>query len=331
MDARASHPGDPGVEFLRDDRGRQQFPRKSRGRAEEVSTATAAITYEEFVDGEATDEYDAVYVCTPNAYHLQYVRAAANHGKAVLCEKPMEATLERAEELVAAAEDVPLMVAYRMQTDPQVRRMRELVREGAIGDPVAVHGHMEQQMLDFVSGNPDQWRLDPDLAGYGATVMDLGIYPLNTTRFVLDADPVSVTAQMHSEHDAFDEVPDEHATFTVQFDDGTYAACTASQNGYLSGGLQIIGTEGELRLDPAFLGITPQTLTIRQPDGREMEIDDGRRDLFGDEMTEEFDYFADRVMRGVEPTPNGEHALVDMRTLAAIYEAAETEAQVEVE
>ena len=304
---------------------------KAEDAAEGVSTATAAITYDEFVDGEATDEYDAVYVCTPNAYHLQYVRAAANHGKAVLCEKPMEATLERAEKLVAAAEDVPLMVAYRMQTDPQVRRMRELVREGAIGDPVAVHGHMEQQMLDFVSGNPDQWRLDPDLAGYGATVMDLGIYPLNTTRFVLDADPVSVTAQMHSEHDAFDEVPDEHATFTVQFDDGTYAACTASQNGHLSGGLQIIGTEGELRLDPAFLGITPQTLTIRQPDGREMEIGDGRRDLFGDEMTEEFDYFADRVMRGVEPTPNGEHALVDMRTLAAIYEAAETEAQVAVE
>jgi D-xylose 1-dehydrogenase (NADP+, D-xylono-1,4-lactone-forming) len=299
--------------------------------ADETPTVTAAITYEEFVDGRATDEYDAVYVCTPNAYHLQYVTAAADHGKAVLCEKPMEATLERAEELVAAAEDIPLMVAYRMQTDPQVRRMRELVRDGAIGDPVAVHGHMEQQMLDFVSGNPDQWRLDPDLAGYGSTVMDLGIYPLNTTRFVLEADPVSVTAQMHSEHDAFDEVPDEHATFSVQFDDGTYAACTASQNAQLSGGFRIIGTEGELRLDPAFLGMTPQTLTLRSADGREMDIDDGRRDLFGDEMTEEFDYFADRIIRGVEPTPDGDHALVDMRTLAAIYEAAETKTQVTVE
>ena len=299
---------------------------KAESVADEVDTVEAAVTYDEFEDGAATDEYDVVYVCTPNAYHLPYVEAAADHGKAVLCEKPVEATLDRAEELVAAVEDadVPLMVAYRMQTDPQVRRMRELVREGAVGDPVAVHGHMGQQLLDVVSGDPDQWRLDPDLAGYGATVMDLGIYPLNTARFVLDADPVSVTAQMHSEDEAFRKVPDQHATFSIEFDDGTYAACTASQHAHSSGHLRIVGTEGELTLEPAFLGQTPQTLSLRVADGRDLEIDDGRRELMGDEMTEEFDYFADRVLRDVAPSPDGDHALVDMRALAAIYEAAET-------
>ncbi|WP_227356429.1 D-xylose 1-dehydrogenase Gfo6 [Haladaptatus salinisoli] len=299
--------------------------------ADETSTVTAAITYDEFVDGAATDEYDAVYVCTPNAHHLPYVEAAADHGKAVLCEKPMEATLDRAEELVAAAEDVPLMVAYRMQTDPQVRRMRELVRDGAVGDPVAVHGHMGQQLLDAVSTDPNQWRLDPELTGYGATVMDLGIYPLNTSRFVLDADPVSVTAQMHSENEAFRKVPDQHATFSLRFDDGTYASCTASQHSYRSGYLRVVGTEGELVLEPAFLGQTPQTLRLRRLDEREVEIDDGRRDVTGDEMIEEFDYFADRVLRGVAPSPDGEHALVDMRTLAAIYEAADAGERVTVE
>ncbi|NHN60726.1 MULTISPECIES: D-xylose 1-dehydrogenase Gfo6 [Halorussus] len=308
---------------------------KAESVADEAETGTidTALTYDEFVDGAATDAYDAAYVCTPNAYHLPYVEAAADHGKAVLCEKPVEATVDRAEELVSAVEDadVPLMVAYRMQTDPQVRRMRELIREGAVGDPVAVHGHMGQQMLDVVSGDPDQWRLDPDLAGYGATVMDLGIYPLNTARFVLDADPTSVTAQMHSEDEAFRKVPDQHATFTIQFDDGTYAACTASQHAHLSGHFRVVGTDGELVLQPSFLGQTPQTLTLRQPDGREVEIDDGRRDLMGDEMTEEFDYFADRVLREVPPSPDGEHALVDMRALGAIYEAAETGETVAVE
>ncbi|QLK26344.1 Gfo/Idh/MocA family oxidoreductase [Natrinema zhouii] len=288
-----------------------------------------ALTYDEFVDGDSVDEYDAVYICTPNALHLPYAEAAAEHGKAILCEKPLEATAERAEELVAAAEDVPLMVAYRMQTDPGVRRMRELVADGAIGDPVAVHGHMGQQMLDVVSGDPDQWRLDPDLAGYGATVMDLGIYPLNTARFVLDTDPVSVTAQMRSDDEAFREVPDQHATFTIEFDDGTFAACTASQHAALSGHLRIVGTDGELLLEPTFLGESPQTLTLRM-DGRELELDDGRRDVFGDEMTEEFDYFADRVLRGEPISPDGDHALVDMRALAAIYEAAETGSEVSV-
>lgn len=290
--------------------------------AETPSLETAA-TYDEFVDGTATDEYDAVYVCTPNAYHLPYAKAAAEYGKAILCEKPMEATLERSEELVSVTQNVPLMVAYRMQTDPQVRRMRELVSSGAIGDPVAVHGHMGQQMLESVSDDPDQWRLDPELAGYGATVMDLGIYPLNTARFVLDADPVSVTAQMHSEDQAFRKVPDQHATFTVQFEDKTYAACTASQHAHRSGHLRIVGTEGGLQLEPTFLGESPQRLTLRALDGRELAVDDGRRDVFGDEMIEEFDYFADRVLRGMPVSPDGEHALVDMRILAAIYEAAD--------
>ncbi|ESP89926.1 D-xylose 1-dehydrogenase Gfo6 [Candidatus Halobonum tyrrellensis] len=296
-----------------------------------VETAEAAITYDEFVDGEATDDYDAVYICTPNAKHLPYAEAAADHDKAILCEKPMEATADRAAELVSAAEDVPLMVAYRMQTDPDVRRMRELVREGAIGDPVFVHGHMSQQMLDVVADDPDQWRLDPDLAGYGATVMDLGIYPLNTARFVLDADPVSVNARMRSEAQAFRDVPDQHASFTVEFDDGTYATCTASQNAYLAGHLRVVGTDGELTLESVFLGETPQTLTLRTADGRSAEVDDGRRDIYGDEMTEEFDYFADHVLRGEPLGPDGEHGLVDMRALAAIYEAAETGEDVSVE
>ncbi|MGB9965654.1 D-xylose 1-dehydrogenase Gfo6 [Halobacterium hubeiense] len=291
--------------------------------AAETPTVEAALTYEEFEAGEATDEYDAAYICTPNALHLPYAEAAADHGKAVLCEKPVEATRERAEALVEATADVPLMVAYRMQTDPQVRRMREFVADGAIGDPVAVHGNMSQQMLDVVSSDTDQWRLDTELVGYGATVMDLGIYPINTARFVLDADPVSATAQMHSEDKAFDDVPDQHAAFTLQFDDGTYAACTASQHGARSGHLRVVGTDGELRLEPTFLGESPQTLTLRLDD-KEMEIDDGRRDVFGDEMTEEFDYFADRVLRGEPIHPDGEHALVDMEALEAVYEAADT-------
>ncbi|SDN23447.1 xylose dehydrogenase (NAD/NADP) [Halogranum gelatinilyticum] len=304
---------------------------KANDTVEATPTITTGLTYDEFVAGEATDEYDAVYICTPNALHLPYAEAAAEHDKAVLCEKPVEATLERAEELVDATEDVPLMVAYRMQTDPQVRLMRDLVAEGAIGEPVAVHGHMGQQMLDFVSGDPDQWRLNPDLAGYGATVMDLGIYPLNTARFVLGTDPVSVTAQMHSEDEAFRDVPDQHATFTIEFDDGTYAACTASQHSHLSGHLRFVGTEGELLLEPTFLGESPQTLTYRTMNGREVELDDGRRDVFADEMTEEFDYFADHVLREEPLTPDGDHALVDMRALAAIYEAAETGQEVDLD
>ena len=51
--------------------------------AEEISTVESTLTYEELTDGAATDEYDAVYVCTPNALHLPYAETAAEHGSSV--------------------------------------------------------------------------------------------------------------------------------------------------------------------------------------------------------------------------------------------------------
>ncbi len=53
------------------------------------------------------------------------------------------------------------MVGYRMQTDPAVRRLRELLRGGFVGDVVHIHGTMSQTMLGELSEDTDQWRLDP--------------------------------------------------------------------------------------------------------------------------------------------------------------------------
>ncbi len=290
--------------------------------ADQHETVVEGLTYEQFHDGAASDEYDAVYIATPNALHLEYAETAADLDKAVLCEKPMEATVERAEELVATCESVPLMVAYRMQTEPAVRRARELVREGFIGDPVTVHGAMTQRLLEM-NPDTDQWRLDPELAGYGASAMDLGIYPLNTARFVLDSDPLSVGASMHSSHEAFADVADERASFRVDFPDGVGAVCTASQNAAQSSHLRITGTEGELELDPVFFPDEPRKLRVRRGDV-DATLDFDQRS----QMTEEFDYFADRVLSETEPHPDGEHGLVDMRALKAIYEAAENDSTV---
>ena len=292
-----------------------------------TETVTDALTYDEFLDGAATDAYDAVYVVTPNALHLPYVEAAAEHGKAVLCEKPIEATVERAEQVVAAADDgdVPLMVAYRMQTDPAVRRTRELVADGHLGDPVQVHGHMSQRLVTVIP-DPDQWRLNPDLTGYGATVMDLGIYPLNTARFVLDADPVSVSARFSGEHEAFADVPDEHASFAVTFDDGTEASCTASQNAQRASSFRVVGTEGEVALEPVFYPDQTRFMTVRSGENSvEVQVPPV------DQMTEEFDYFADCLLSGESPHPDGEHGLADLRAIAAVYEAADADGPVPVD
>jgi xylose dehydrogenase (NAD/NADP) len=301
-------------------------PEKAERAVAENDSIEHGISYEQFHDGAATDAYDAVYICTPNALHLQYVETAADLGKAVLCEKPMEASVERAEAVAAACEGtVPLMIAYRMQTEPAVRRMRELVEAGVVGEPRQIHGHMSQRLLRIID-DPDQWRLNPDLAGEGASVTDLGIYPINTARFVLGADPQRVSATMTSESGAFDRVPDERAAFQLEFPGGLQATCTASQNNHLTGQFKLVGSEGALTLEPAFF----------DDDDRELRIDvNGSTTTVDfdsvDQMTEEFEYFADRVLRGEPVEPDGDHGLVDMYAIEAVYEAADRGEWVDVD
>ena len=293
---------------------------KARDIASVHDTIQSCLSYDEFERGVAVDEYDAVYICTPNALHLNSASAAARHGKHILCEKPMEATVDRAREMVerARSNEVKLMIAYRMQTEPAIRRARELVSDGFIGDPLHVHGHMSQILLDMIP-DPDQWRLAPDLVGPGTSVPDLGIYPINTTRFIIDDDPISASAMMLSESEGFEDVPDERAGFVLSFSNGCLATMSASQNAYRSSHLKAIGSEGEVSIEPGYTNSPETTLKISR-DGTDAEVSLPTVN----QMEEEFDYFADRILGDRSIHPDGDHGLVDMRTIDAIFESAET-------
>ncbi|KYH26308.1 xylose dehydrogenase Gfo6 [Halalkalicoccus paucihalophilus] len=283
-----------------------------------------AIDYEAFADGEATDVYDAVYVATPNALHLDHVRAAAELGKDVLCEKPMEVSEERARELTAVceAEGVTLMIAYRVQTDPATRRARDLLREGVIGEPVSVSGGMSDDMLSFVDG-PDHWRLDPELSG-GTTMNDIGIYPLNTTRFVLDRDPVSAYGRTRTDRPEF-EGTDEHASFEFEFEDGILLTGSVSHSATEESHLRVVGTEGQLLLDRPFFPGRPRKLLVER-EGTRSTVEFDQRN----QMREEFDYFAHCLLTDTEPAPDGEHGVLDIRAIEAVYESDETGERVEL-
>jgi xylose dehydrogenase (NAD/NADP) len=276
---------------------------------------TTHLSYEEYAAGEATDEYDAVYVATPNATHLGHVETAAGLGKDVICEKPLEVTPDRARRVVDACEsaDVRLMTAYRMQADPVVRRLREFLRSGGVGDPLEVGGGYAYPTLEF--GDVDQWRLDPDLAGGGAMV-DVGIYPLNTARFLLDAEPKAVSAETRGEG-PFAGV-DGHAAATYTFDDGVFGSFTASFEGQYDSRLWVRGTDGRVELAPAFAPAGDRTVRIER-DGASVTVEPPGVN----EVTEEFDYFAHALLAGGEVEPDGADGLADVRALAATYEAAD--------
>ncbi|GAA0209278.1 Gfo/Idh/MocA family protein [Halobaculum roseum] len=302
-----------------------------------------ALDYDEYEAGAATDEYDAVYVATPNRLHLPHVETAAGHGKHVICEKPLEATVERAERLVAACEDagVRLMTAYRMQIDPVVRRLREFVAAGGIGDLQRAVGDFTFPVLAGDAG-PEQWRLDGRLAGGGA-LYDVGVYPLNTARFVAGDDPTAVSATVRSPDDAFHEV-DQHVDFRVEFGagdggtgggdggtgsgnaDGWVGNFSASFSGHPNTSLELLGTEGRIAVRSAFQPGADREVTVETTEGT-MEL----AGLGADETVEEFDYFAHAVATGGDIEPDGADGLVDMRTLAAAQASARAGERIELE
>lgn len=274
------------------------------------------LSYEAYADGAASEAYDAVYIATPNRLHLPHAETAADLGKDVLCEKPLEATVERAERLVEACETagVTLMTAYRMQTDPAVRALRRAIADGALGTVTRVTGGFTFDVLGGERG-ADQWRLDEHLAGGGA-LMDVGVYPLNTSRYLLDAEPVAVWGETRSSPPF--ETVDEHVDFGVAF-----PACvgqfTASFSGQADARLAVYGTDGIVEVRQAF-----------QPRGdRRVIVDaDGRRAVLeghgADETREEFAYFAHCLLTDRRPEPDGRDGLADCTAMTAVYEAATT-------
>lgn len=124
--------------------------------ADEYDVETV-ISYDDFFEGDATDTYNAVYVATPNATHGEYAVAAADRGKHVICQKPLDTTVQRARATIDASDDagVTLMTAYRLQLEPSVRRTREMIEDGVIGDVVQIHAGFSNPLLEHA--DPGSW------------------------------------------------------------------------------------------------------------------------------------------------------------------------------
>jgi xylose dehydrogenase (NAD/NADP) len=152
--------------------------------------------------------------------------------------------------------------------------------------------------------------------------MDIGISPLNTVRFALGADPIRVSGRTRTEHDAFAGV-DEHATFRLEFPGGVDALCTVSQNAQHASRLELTGTDARLILDPAFYEREDRGFAVVR-DGTRVDVDFDQVH----QIEEEFAYFGHQLLTGEPFFPDGDHALVDMRALDAIYESAATGAPV---
>ena len=89
----------------------------------------------------ASRNIDAVIVLTPNRFHAEHTLMAIEHGKQVLCDKPMATSLEDCDRVIAAAErkGVHVLIGHTQSLDPPIRKMAEIVAGGDLGKPLVIN------------------------------------------------------------------------------------------------------------------------------------------------------------------------------------------------
>lgn len=167
------------------------------------------------------EQIDVLHVCTPNDLHAPQTLLALEHGVHVVCEKPLAVSSTEAAELVEAASLSGLVAAccYHCRGYPLVRRMRDEVGAGAVGEVRAVHG---RYACDDVYLMPTGWRYEPAAAGPSYVVGDLGTHWLDLAEHVTGLRVTDVFAELVGE-------PLEHyAALLLRFEDGAVGSVVLS-------------------------------------------------------------------------------------------------------
>jgi predicted dehydrogenase len=159
-------------------RVRLSFASRDPARAEAYRRRFGGVrAYDSYEAAAADPEVRALLVCTPHHLHLEHVRLAARHGKAVLLEKPIARTVAEADRLLAeaAAAGILLMVGENFHFMPALRAARRLLLDGAIG-PV-------RQVVIGARGarTPSGWRRQREAVG-GGLLIDGGVHYVHLLR-----------------------------------------------------------------------------------------------------------------------------------------------------
>lgn len=281
--------------------------------------AKNCYNYENFDEIKNNPDIDAVYVITPNGLHMEQVIRVAKAGKQVICEKPMAVNAKEGEAMVEACKkaNVKLLVGYRMHFEPKTLEIISMRKNDDFGKILFFQG-----LSGFIIGDPNQWRLNKKLSGGGA-MMDIGIYSVNGSRYMIGEEPLWVTAQETKTNPVkFKEGIDETIQFQFGFPGGATASCLSTYSLNNLDSFFLDGTNGFAELKPS-TGYGP--IMGRTSKG---ELTQPHRT----HQTIQMDEMAAIILDGKKPVVpvDGEEALKDLKIVDAIYLAAKTGQRVEL-
>jgi myo-inositol 2-dehydrogenase/D-chiro-inositol 1-dehydrogenase len=191
---------------------------------------------------------DAVIICSPTDTHADYVVKAARAGKQIFCEKPLDLSLERVSEVLEIINEcgVKLMLGFNRRFDPEFKKIRELVLNGSVGDPL---------IIKITSRDPGPPPLEY-IATSGGIFLDMTIHDFDMARFISGKNVEEVFAKGTVKVDPKIGTAGDIDTsvITLTFEDGTYAVidnCRQAVYGY-DQRLEVFGDKGMARADNNF-------------------------------------------------------------------------------
>ena len=276
--------------------------------------------YENFDLIKDNPEIDAVYVITPNGLHHDQVIRVAKAGKHVICEKPMALNAKEGQEMIEACKkaNVKLLVGYRMHFEPKTLEIIRMRKEGELGKIMFFQG-----LCGFRIGDPNQWRLNRKLAG-GGSMMDIGIYAINGSRYMIGEEPIWVTAQeTKTNSEKFKEGVDETIQFQLGFPGGAVASCLSTYSMNNLDRFFLNAEKGFAELQPS-TGYGPIKGRTNKGELNQPHVT---------HQTIQMEAMAGIILEGKQPVVpvDGEEALKDLKIIDAIYLAVKTGKKVDLD
>jgi predicted dehydrogenase len=275
--------------------------------------------YDNFDQIKNNRDIDAVYIITPNGLHRDQAIRVAKAGKHVICEKPMAINAKEAQEMVAACQQakVKLLVGYRMHFEPKTLEVVRMRQAGEFGKIKFFQG-----LCGFTIGDPNQWRMNPKLAGGGA-MMDIGIYAINGARYMIGEEPTWVTAQeTKTNPEKFKPGVDETIMFQMGFPSGAVASCLSTYSMNNLDRFFLNGDKGFAEMGPS-TGYGPIKGRTHKGELTQPHVT---------HQTVQMDEMAAIILDNKKPIVpvDGEEGLKDMKIIDAIFLAVKTGKRVDL-
>ena len=280
--------------------------------------------YQNFDEIIKNKDIDLVYVILPNGLHKEFVIRAAKAGKHVITEKPMAITVKDCEEMIKACNDnkVQLAVGYRLHYEPTHLEIKRFGQEKVFGQVRYIESSLGYQIYDprdtkrtINLNDRNEWRLNKKLSG-GGPLMDLGVYCIQASRYILGEEPIAVTAQFGPVHNKqiFSET-EESISWQMEFPSGAISNCNTTVS-YNADRLYASADEGFFELSPA--------LSYGPFDGKSSK-GPLKFPVINQQQTQ-MDEIAKLLLENKKLPSHitGEEGLKDIKVINAIYKAAET-------